>query len=132
MEHCEINRCDENRLEEFELDGKNFLYIDFSGIKTNEGLLAQAELVKPVVAKYPLNSLYTITNIDNVKFDTKTKQIALDYLKHNKPFVKYGVIIGIDGIKKLLATEFMRLSGRKNLFFTFSKEKAIELLSQRF
>ena len=120
-----------NRIEEFTIDGKNFVLIDFSNLKTDIGYLELIDSVKPVIAKYPENSLHTITNIKGVTIDSNSKEITVEYLKHNKPYVRYGVIIGLDGVKKLIAETFMRLSGRRNLHFAFTKEKAVEWLLEQ-
>lgn len=119
------------RIEEFTQNGKNFVYIDFSGLASDTDYLEVIKLAEPVVAKYPQNSVYTITNISNLKFDTHTKEIAAKYMECNKPYVKYGVIIGIDGIKKMMCLAVMKLSGRKNMHFAFSRELAIEWLLQQ-
>jgi len=119
------------RIDEFTLNGKNFVYIDFSGLTSDNDYLEAVKLAQSVIAKYPEQTVYTITNISNLKFDTHTKEIAAKYVEHNKPYVKYGVIIGMDGIKKMMALTVMKLSGRKNYSFAFSKEKAIEWLLQQ-
>lgn len=119
------------RFEEFSHDGKNFVYINFSGLTSDNEFLAVTDVIKDVIAKYPEQSVYTITNIENVRFDTNSKEIVAKYMEHNKPFVKYGVVIGLDGIKKMLVQTILKLSGRENLLFAFTKDKAIELLLQQ-
>ncbi|MCL2792051.1 MAG: hypothetical protein FWD87_03075 [Spirochaetaceae bacterium] len=119
------------RIEEFTRDKKKFVYIDFSNINTSEDfieLMTQAELV---IAKYPMRSLYTITNVENIRFDTGMKKLAIKYLEHNKPYVKCGAIIGLDGVKKIMISAVFRLSGRDNITFAFSKEQAVELLLKK-
>jgi len=114
------------RVEEFSLAGKNFVYIDFSGLCTDQAFLEVIKIAEPVIAKYPKQSVYTITNIANLRFDSHTKEIAGTYTAHNKPYVKHGVLIGLDGIKKMMAHAVFKLSGRTNFSFAFSKEGAIE------
>jgi hypothetical protein len=119
------------RIDEFTVDDKNFMYIDFSNLVTNTEFLKVISEVEPIIAKYPSKSLYTITNIEKIKFDTKSKEIVARYVKHNEPYVKHGVIIGIDGIKKVFVTAALKLGGRSNMHFAFSKEKAINWLLQQ-
>lgn len=119
---------EQKRIEEFERDGKAFMYIDFSNIKTHKEFKEMTDLVKSVVSKYPQQSLYTITNIENVRIDTELKKFVKEYLENNKFSVKYGVVIGIDGIKKVLISTMLKLCGRNNLIFAFSREQAFELL----
>ena len=116
------------RIEEFSRDGINFMYIDLSDLKSNEEFLELTRVIEPAVAKYPEHSLNTITNIENIRIDTESKKFVTRYLDHNKPFVKYGAVIGLDGIKKILVSTVIKLSGRKDLIFAFTKEQAIELL----
>jgi hypothetical protein len=63
-----------------------------------------------------------------VKFDSETKNIIADWMEHNKPYVKFGAIIGFDGIKKIMVNAIFKLCGRKNMVFSSSKEQAIEFL----
>ena len=118
-------------INEFTLEGKNFVDIDFSEVKTIDEFAGMAADVKSVVAKHNENSLYTITNIENMRVDSISKDIIADLLVHNKPYVKYGVIIGIDGIKKVMANSILRAIERTNMGFAFSKEQAIEWLLQQ-
>ena len=114
------------RFEEFERDGKNIVYIDFSGIKYNEEFIEAAKVIHSAIKKYLHQSVYTITNIENIRFDSNSKELISDFLKNNAPYVKCGVIIGLDGIKKMMIKTVMKLSGRTNLYFAFTKEGAID------
>ena len=118
------------RIIEFTQEGRNFVFIDFSGYKLAEEFSALIALIKPVVSKYPPNSLYTITNIENIRLDSAVKDIMVEYLEFNKPYVKYSVVIGMDGIKKMMANAIIKLSGRNNISFSFTKEQAIESILQ--
>ena len=119
------------RIDEFTLDGKNFVFIDLYGMKENSEFIKMAESTKSIIVKYPLNSLHTITNIDNVRFDSETKIFLADYMAHNKPYVKHGAIIGFDGIKKIMGNSICKMVGRPTMHFAFTKEKAIEWLLQQ-
>ena len=116
------------RIDEFTVDGKNLIYIDVSNIKKNEDFIDIIDNVKLVIEKYPEQSVYTIINIDGIIFDTDTKEIAAKCFEYNKPYVKYGAIIGSDGIKNIMAKAVLKISGRKNMHFCWSKEQAIAWL----
>ena len=116
------------RVEEFQIDGKKFMYIDLSNIKTNEDFMKETELVKTEIEKHPEKSLYTITNVGYVRFDSDSKKLVSDYMSHNKPYVKSAVVTGFDGIKKAMINIIVKMSGRNNIYFAFSKEQAIEWL----
>ena len=119
---------DINRVEEFSRDGKNFIYIDFSELRENDEFRELVKYIEPVIAKYPPQSVYTITNIENVRFDTNSKELVAAYMERNKPYVKNGAVIGLDGIKKLMVNAVFSMSGRKKLLFAFTKEQAVEML----
>ena len=118
------------RIEEFTHNGKNFIYIDVSNLKKNEDFITIVGIVKQIMVKYAEKSVYTITNIENIIFDTETKEIAARCLEYNESYVKYGAIIGLDGIKKIMANAVFKVSGRNNMRFFYTKEKAIEWLLQ--
>ena len=115
------------RIEEFTIDGKNFMYVDVSDIKQNSGFIDVVERVKPLIRQYPEKSLHMILNIANIRFDSETKEIAVAGLTHNRPYVKYGTIIGVDGIKKIMFNVVLKITGRDMPIF-FSKEQAIAWL----
>jgi hypothetical protein len=119
------------RFEEFTRNGKSFVYIDLSGFKTNDEFTAFIEAAKPLIRKYAEHSLHTITNIEGVRFDSRTKKINADWMTHNKPYVKYGVVIGVDSIKQIMVNAIFTLSGRTNMGFASTKEAAVEWLLSR-
>ena len=119
---------EQGRIEEFTHNGENFIYIDLSDFKTNEDFIRLMDITGPKIAKYPPYSLYTITNVENIRIDSESKEIVARYMVINKPYVKYGALIGLDGVKKLLIRAMFTLSGRKNMLFAFTREQAIDLL----
>jgi hypothetical protein len=118
----------EQRIEEFKLEGKDFIYYDLSDFKTNDEFREFTKAAKECVTKYAKHSLLTITNIRDVKFDSETKNIVANWMEHNKPYVKFGTVIGFDGIKKIMVNAIFKLCGRKNMVFSSNKEQAIEFL----
>jgi len=121
----------EQRIEEFKRDGKDFIYYDLSNFETNDEFTEFAKAANGCITKYAEGSVYTITNIRDVKFDSETKNIVSEWMKCNRPYVKYGAVIGFDGIKKIMVNAIFKLCGRKNMTFTSSKEQAIEFLMKQ-
>ncbi|MDR2555565.1 MAG: hypothetical protein LBC64_09085 [Fibromonadaceae bacterium] len=117
-----------HRIEEFTQDGKNFIYLDLSEFKENSEYSEFVAVAKETIAKYAENSLFTITNIRDVKFDTETKRIIAEWMKSNKPYVKYGAVIGFDGIKRIVVNAIFKMGGRKNMMFFSHREQAVEWL----
>ena len=120
-----------DRIEQFTQDNRNFMYIDFSKIKTNEGFLKFIEFLEPIISNNPEASLYMIIDIEDIRFDSNTNEIIVKHLEHNKPYVKFSVVLGLDGIKKICVNNLFKMAKCGNLHFAFSKERAIEWLVER-
>ena len=119
------------RIVEFTQGEKAFIYFNLSGFQTNDEFEKLIEESKQLIERYAEGSVYTITNIEKVRFDTKTKEIVAGWMTYNKPYVKYGVVIGMDGIKKIMVNAIFSLSGRKNMTSASTKEQAIEWLMKQ-
>jgi hypothetical protein len=118
-------------VEEFTADGKNIIYIDFSNAVSEKDFNAVIEQVKRVMSKHAEKSVCTITNMENVRFDSNIKEVFVKYVEFNKPYVKYGAAIGMDGIKKKMIEGILKLGGRSNFHFCFTKEEAVKWLRQQ-
>jgi len=118
----------DNRIEEFVLYGLNFIYFDLSEFEENDQYKEFIEIAKKRIVKYAECSLFTITNIRKVKFNSETKKIIAEWMAYNKPYVKYGAVIGFDGIKRIVVNAIFKMGGRKNMTFSASKEQATEWL----
>jgi len=116
------------RFEEFEIDGRNFLHADFSGLELPGEIIEGFERLNALVSRYPENSLNLISDISGLKFDSGINKVAAKYTALNARHVRYDVIIGADGVRRMLAKALMRLSGRRNFHFCFSKEEAVQWL----
>jgi hypothetical protein len=117
-------------IEEFEADGKNIIYIDFSNAASEEDFITVIEQAKRTISKHTEKSVCTITNMENVRFDSNIKEIFIKYVESNKPYVKYGAAVGMDGIKKKMIEGILKLGGRPNFYFCFTKEEAVKWLRQ--
>jgi len=117
-----------SRVEEFTREGRTFVYIDFSGLLTNDEISDVIAQAAPVIRKHPPKSVYTITNFDKLHFDKESKNIVTPYTEGNKPYVVAGAIIGIDGLKQIMANTIFTVSGRKDIAILSSKEEAIRFL----
>ena len=116
------------RIEEFSKDSKKIVYYDFSNFQMLEDYEKLIEDAKSRIVKYPMNSLLTITNIASVKFDTSVKEAFAAWMAFNKPYVKCGAVIGVDGIKKIMANAVFVASGRSNMKCVHTREQAVEWL----
>jgi hypothetical protein len=119
------------RVEEFVRDGKTILYIDFSGFTSHEQFQEVINIWRPLITKYPEHSVYTISNVEGVIFDSAVKDTIINHMGFNKPYVKGGAVIGMDGIQKMMIKTIMNVTARPDLDFFFTKEEAIEWILQQ-
>jgi hypothetical protein len=119
------------RVEEFVQDGRTILYIDFSGFTSHEQFQEVINIWRPLIAKYPEHSVYTISNVENVIFDSAVKETIINHMGFNKHYVKCGAVVGMDGIQKMMIKSIMNVTARPDLEFFFTKEEAVEWLLQQ-
>jgi len=117
--------------QEFSVEGKNIIYIDFSHAKSEEEFSTAFGKIERAIACYPKSSLYTITNMAGVRIDTFSKDNFIKYAEHNRPYVKKGVLIGVDGVTKMVIANIFDKAGRDKFQIAFTKEKAIEWILQQ-
>jgi len=117
--------------EEFSVEGIDIIYIDFSQARTAEDYSTAFEEIERAIASHPENSLYTITNMANTRIDTFSKDAFIKYAEHNKPYVKKGVVIGLDGVTKMIINSIVKGAGRDKFHIAFTREKAVEWILQQ-
>jgi len=115
------------RIEAFERDGKQIIYFNLCDIKSNEELSEVVEQAKEAINGYGQQQcVYTITNISRIAFDTRTKEIAADWMAFNKPFVINAAFIGVTGVRKIMMNAVFLLSGRTNVKLFHDMEQATQ------
>jgi hypothetical protein len=118
-------------VEEFTLEGKKIVYIDFSNAVSEKDFNEVIEQAKQTISKHGEKSVCTVTNMENVRFDSNVKDMFIKYAESNKHYVKYGVAVGMDGIKKKMIEGILKLGGRPNFHFCFTKEEGLKWLLQQ-
>ena len=119
-------------LEEFEHGGMKFIYINFSGATSAKNYEELMEKAKELVSSHPPKSLFTITSVEKLFYDSNIKKLLIGFMKHLEPYVIFGVVVGINGIKKFILHTLLKLSGRKNMKIKDNKEDAIEWICKNF
>jgi hypothetical protein len=120
----------ENRIEQFEYEGKKFIYYDVSHFKNNAQFWEFITYAKEIIQKYPKgNSLFSITNVEGVLYDSETKTIIAEWMDVNRPYVRQGAVIGLDGIKRIMVNSILKMSGRNNMKFFRARDEAVQWLA---
>ena len=130
MIYCKEDNC-LIRTEEFIRHGKIFIYIDIPKLMSSGEAINIFEEIRQALEKYTENPIYAIVNIEYVMFDAKIIETAAKYMEYYKPYVKFCVLVGIDGIKKILVNSIVKRCGGNNIGFAFTKNQAIALLLQQ-
>ena len=111
--------------------GKRIVFNDFSN-SVNEEILATMKEAVELIRTQPPESVYVITDTGGSSMYNKEIAAAFkEFVAGNKPFVKMSVVVGIDGIKKVLYDAVILFSRRKNLILMNSIDEAKEFLSKQ-
>jgi hypothetical protein len=120
----------ENRIEQFEYEGKKFIHYDLSNFKNNSQFREFIAYAKTVIQRYSRdNSLFSITNIEGVLYDSETKTIIAEWMDFNRPYIRQGAVVGLDGIKRIMVNSILKMSGRGNMKFFRTRDEAVQWLA---
>ena len=91
--------------------GKEILSIDFSGLSPDE-MLQVVDEAKVLIAGREANSVRTLTNVQGAHYNRVVSEALKAYVAHNKPYVRAGAVVGLDGLKTVIFNFLNRVSGR--------------------
>jgi hypothetical protein len=97
-------------------NAKELLFLDFSNCKAGDVFLV-IDGAKKAICTRPENSVLTLTNVTNMRFDDRVTAQMKELTVHNKPYVKAAAVVGVEGVKKIILNAVMLFSKRK--FHTF-------------
>lgn len=106
------------------------VYLDFSGLKTKEEILESIDVFQKYIKKQPLNSVVTLTNLENMHFNTEIFNAFTAYVKTNNPYVKESAVVGLKGMMQIFYKGFIKVTGR-NVTVCSSREEALTILAGR-
>ena len=116
-----------NNIEEFERDGKSFIFFNIAGLADNDQFEAFAEAAKGLIQKYTHKSVYVMTSHLSF-FDTRTKDICSAWIIFNKPYVIASALIDINGLTRMVAKSIYKQAERDFAQPFPTREEAIEWL----
>jgi hypothetical protein len=64
-----------------------------------------------------------------VVYDTETKIIVAEWMDFNRPYIKLGAVIGLDGIKRIMVNSILKMSRRNNMKFCRTRDEAAQWLA---
>lgn len=110
--------------------GKTILYLDFTGMKDKEEIMKMEREACDWIRGQALNSVLTLTNMENMFFNNDLKKYFEENVKQNGPYVKAGAVIGMTGLISIMYNAFVTVTGR-NIRSLKSKEEALEYLASK-
>ncbi len=113
------------RLKFIEHEGKELLLIDFSEMVDADEVLKTVAEAKALVEERPEHSLLTLTHVAGMGTDATTVKALWDLLRHNKPFVKAGAVVGVEGEQQNDLYQLLTHQARRKLetFGTLAEAK---------
>ncbi len=58
-------------------------------------------------------SLLTLTNVKEMHFSNEIRDAFKEFIKGNKPYVKAGAVIGLNGLQQIIYNGLMKMTGRE-------------------
>ena len=110
--------------------GKKIFHIDFVNAPINDikDVIAKS---KPVISSQDEGTLLTMTDVTGQKVTPTLSNLMKDFVRHNKPYVKAGAVIGVAGILKITFNAVLLFSGRRNLHLFDSIDEAKDWLAEQ-
>jgi len=84
---------------------------------------------RQTVAGQPLNSLYTLSDITDSRYDRNVTAALQELAKHNKPYVIAGAAVGVSGLQKVVFRSILAFSGRTNIKLFDDRGSAMDWLA---
>jgi hypothetical protein len=107
---------------------RNIVFIDYSDL-TAEQLMAEAERVHEKGRTHLGKAARVLVDITGTKLNGKAVQALKDTTRGDRALVERTAVVGVTGVKKILADAIARFSGTNTHYFD-TKEAALEWLTK--
>jgi len=101
-----------SRTQSINFKGKSIFFMDYTGLRSEAEIKSVIEEAKSFIRKQPLGSTISLANINQMHFNNQIKDLFMDLVKGNKPYMKASAIVGVTGLKQILFNGIMKMSGR--------------------
>lgn len=92
--------------------GKIIFHMDFTNLNSVQEIKNVINDSIKHIRNQPSGSLLTLTDISGMHFSTEIKDLFNDFIKGNKPYVKAGAVVGLNGLQIILYNGLMKITGR--------------------
>jgi len=104
------------RVSFIEYKGKKFLYMDVSNLDARE-MLENIANAKKIIRSQPEKSVFVLTDVTGMRFDSEVTTAMKEYVAGNKPYVVASAVVGVTGLKMIVVNSIMKFAGRKLVLF---------------
>lgn len=101
-----------NRCYYIEQNGVRIFYIDFSSLKSYTEIETLIVESKRFIRSQAPKSMITLANIDNMHFNGQIKDLFVEYVRGNAPYVRHSAITGVDGLRRIVLNGVLKMTGR--------------------
>lgn len=108
---------------------QRILLLDFTQIENTADALEVITFAREFVARQPTNSLFTLSDISDSRYDRDVTSGLQELAKHNKPYVIAGAAVGVSGLQKVVFRSILAFSGRKNIKLFDDRAAAMDWLA---
>jgi hypothetical protein len=115
-----------------QISGKKVIVVDCSNMNALQASQIESTLQEAhtQVVKQGLKSAYIITNITKTGFNNNIKEAFQNFSTKNTPYVKESVIVGVEGLNKIIYLGIKALTGR-NFVLADTMEEAKNIIASK-
>lgn len=108
--------------------GKNIVLMDFSNSGKDQ-VLATMKQAEALIRNQPPESVLGLLDVSGSMYNKEVAAAFKEFAEGNKPYIKMTVIVGLEGIKKVLYDAVIIFTRRKNIISMDDIEKAKDFLA---
>lgn len=109
---------------------KNIVFVDYTNMKPEELIAEAAKAHSEARAHLSGSKVRVLVDITGASMSTEAVRALKDSTKRDSAMVEKTAIVGITGLKKILADAIATFSGTQTKYFA-TKEEALEWLTKR-
>jgi len=98
--------------------GAKIIYADYSGFKNDvQALQMENDAADAVICQQAENSVLCLVDVRESVGSSDAVAVMKNSAKRTKPYVRKMAVVGVTGVKRILADAIVRFSGRDILIF---------------
>ena len=102
----------DSRTRQISYKGKVIFMMDFSNLTSKEEIQKLITESALFIRSQPRDSLLTFTDLSGMFFNNDVRDMFSNFLKGNKPYVKGGAVVGLNGLQQIVYNGLMKITGR--------------------